>query len=330
MQIYNDFCKHCFPPQSQVVAIGNFDGVHLGHRSLLELALTRARELGLQATALTFHPHPLKLLFPDRRIFLITSSKRKADLIASCGIDNLVIAPFDHRFADLRADEFVERVLVKHLGTAVVVVGDNYTFGRNREGSLSRLQRLGQDYGFEVVVAPPCRLDGKLVSSTKIREAIMQGDIERASRFLGRPCAIVGRVKHGKGRGRSLGFPTANLVSEVELYPREGVYAVWVEHQGKRYMGVVNIGYNPTFADTGLTVEVHILDFNQDLYGQELKIIFTKHLRSEKTCSGIEELRQLIAVDVKLAQQILIRQKMNAEAKGNSLFPLQSELSCGN
>ncbi len=288
------------------MAIGNFDGVHLGHRSLLGLALTKARELGLQATALTFRPHPLKLLFPDRRIFLITSYERKADLIASCGIDNLVIAPFDHQFADLSAHEFIERVLVKHLGTAVVVVGDNYTFGRNREGSLARLQGAGRDYGFEVVVAPPCRIDGELVSSTKVREAIMQGDIERASRFLGRSCAIVGRVKHGKGRGRGLGFPTANLVSEVELYPKEGVYAVWVEHQGERYMGVVNIGYNPTFADTGLTVEVHILDFDHDLYGQELKIIFAQYLRSEKTCTGIEELCQLIAADVKQARQILM------------------------
>ncbi len=312
MQTYNDFRRHCFPPQSQVVAIGNFDGVHLGHRSLFALAIARARELGLQAAALTFRPHPLKLLFPERRIFLITSYERKADLIASCGIDNLVIAPFDHRFADLTANDFVEKVLVQHLGAAVVVVGDNYTFGRNREGSLARLQELGRNYSFEVVVAPPCRLDGELVSSTKIREAIMQGKIERASRFLGRPCAIVGRVGRGKGRGRGIGFPTANLVSEVELYPKEGVYAVWVEYQGKRYMGVVNIGFNPTFADTGLTVEVHILDFDQDLYGQDLKIIFVKHLRSEKTCSGIEELRQLIAADVNQARQLLTMKKMDA------------------
>ncbi|MEA3332501.1 MAG: bifunctional riboflavin kinase/FAD synthetase [Pseudomonadota bacterium] len=309
MQIYNNFRKHCFPPQSQVVAIGNFDGVHLGHRSLFDLAIAKARELGLQAAALTFRPHPLKLLFPDRRIFLITSYERKADLIAACGIDNLVIAPFDHQFANLTANEFVEKVLVQHLGAAVVVVGDNYTFGRNREGELSRLQELGREWGFKVVVAPPCLLDGELVSSTKIREAIMQGEIEKASRFLGRPCAIVGRVGRGKGRGQGIGFPTANLVSEVELYPKEGVYAVWVEHQSKRYMGVVNIGYNPTFADTGLTVEAHILDFDQDLYDQDLKIIFIKHLRSEKTCSGIEELRQLIAADVSKTRQILMNSK---------------------
>jgi len=312
VQIYNNFREYCFPPQSQVVAIGNFDGVHLGHRSLFALAKARAEKLGLQSAALTFRPHPLKLLFPERRIFLITSYERKADLIASSGIGNLVIAPFDHQFADLTAQDFVENVLVKHLGAAVVIVGDNYTFGRNREGSLSRLQELGLEYGFKVEIAPPCQVDGELVSSTKIREAIMQGEIERASRFLGRPCAIVGQVVRGKGRGRGIGFPTANLVSEVELYPAEGVYAVWAEYDGKRHKGVVNIGYNPTFADTGLTVEVHILDFDQDLYGQKVKIIFVEHLRKEKTCAGIEELQQLIASDVRAARQIL--QSFKAEA----------------
>ena len=305
MQIFNDFREYRFSPQSQVVAIGNFDGVHLGHRSLFALATARAKELGLQAAALTFRPHPLKLLFPERRIFLITSYERKADLIASCGLDNLVIAPFDHQFADLRANKFVGDVLVEHLGAAVVIVGDNYTFGRNREGSLAKLQELGHDCGFKVEIAKPCQIDGELVSSTRIREAIMQGEIERASRFLGRPCAIVGRVVRGMGRGRGIGFPTANLVSEIELYPCEGVYAVWAEYKSRRYMGVVNIGYNPTFADTGLTVEVHILDFDEDIYGSDLKVIFVKQLRKEKTCSGIEELRQLIGDDVRKARQLL-------------------------
>ena len=305
MQIYNNYRDQSFPPQSQVVAIGNFDGVHLGHRSLFDLAGRRAQASGLKSAVLTFHPHPLKLLFPSRRIFLITSFTRKIDLIASSRIDNLVVAPFDHQFADLTADDFAGQVLAQHLGTAVVVVGSNYAFGRNREGSVFRLCELGEKYGFTVEVAPPFRLDGELVSSTKVREAIMQGDIERAARFLGRECAISGRVVHGKGRGQGLGFPTANLVSEVELYPKEGVYAVWVEHCDRRLMGVMNIGRNPTFADTGLTVEVHILDFDDDLYGLELKIIFVKRLRSEKSCSGIEELRSLIAGDVAAAREIL-------------------------
>ncbi len=287
------------------MAIGNFDGVHLGHRSLFALAGRQAAAAGLQSAVLTFHPHPLKLLFPDRRIFLITSFARKVDLISSSPIDNLVIAPFDHQFADLTADAFADRVLARHLGAAVVVVGSNYCFGRNREGTVSRLSELGEKYGFTVTVAPPFRLDGELVSSTKIRETIMQGEIERAARFLGRECAISGRVVHGKGRGRGIGFPTANLVSEVELYPKEGVYAVWVEHNDQRFMGVMNIGRNPTFADTGLTVEVHILDFAEDIYGDDLKIIFVKRLRSEKSCSGIEELRALIAGDVAAARNIL-------------------------
>ncbi len=307
MQIYDDYRECCFPARSRVVAIGNFDGVHLGHRSLLRLAVDKALEQGVRSAVLTFRPHPLKLLFPDRRVFLITSEERKARLIAECGIDDLVVARFDHRFADLSAEAFVSEVLVEHLGAAAVVVGENYAFGRNREGNIERLRQFGREYGFAVLVAPACRLDGELVSSTKIREAIMQGEIERAARFLGRPCAIVGRVVKGKSRGRELGFPTANLVSEIELYPREGVYAVWVEFDGKRYPGVVNIGHNPTFGDTGLTVEAHILDFDGDLYDRELKIIFVEYLRSERKCSSLEELCRLIAADVAKARKILAR-----------------------
>ena len=305
MQIYNDYRECRFPARSRVVAIGNFDGVHLGHRSLLQLAVDRARERNLQSAVLTFRPHPLKLLFPERRVFLITSEERKARLIGECGVDELVIAPFDHRFADLTAEEFVTEVLIQHLGAAAVVVGENYAFGRNREGTIKRLKEFGKEYGFTVLVAPPCLVGDELVSSTKIREAIMQGEIKRASRFLGRPCAIVGRVVRGKGRGKGLGFPTANLVSEVELYPREGVYAVWIEFNGRRYPGVVNIGHNPTFGDTGLTVEAHILDFDGDLYDRDLKIIFVEYLRSEKKCSSLEELCRLIAADVEKAREIL-------------------------
>ena len=307
MQIYNDYRECRFPARSRVVAIGNFDGVHLGHRSLLQLAVDRARERNLKSAVLTFRPHPMKLLFPERRVFLITSEERKARLIGECGVDELVIAPFTHRFADLTAEEFVREVLVEHLGAEAVVVGENYAFGRNREGTIERLRRFGEEYGFTVLVAPPCLVGGELVSSTKIREAIMQGEIERASRFLGRPCAIVGRVVRGKGRGKGLGFPTANLVSEVELYPREGVYAVWAEFDGRRYPAVVNIGHNPTFGDTGLTVEAHILDFDGDLYDREIKIVFIEYLRSEKKCSSLEELCRLIAADVAKAREILSR-----------------------
>ncbi len=305
MEIFDNYLDCRFPARSRVVAIGNFDGVHLGHRSLLRLAVDCALERGLQSAALSFRPHPLKLLFPERRIFLITSEERKARLIAGCGIDSLVIAPFTHAFADLSAREFAGGVLAERLGAAAVVVGENYTFGRNREGDITRLRELGEEYGFAVVIAPPYLVDGELVSSTKIREAIMQGEIERASRFLGRPCAIVGKVVRGKGRGRSIGFPTANLVSEIELYPRQGVYVVWVEIEGERHPGVVNIGYNPTFGDTGLTVEAHILDYSGDLYGRKLKIIFVEYLRGERKCRDIDELKELIAADTARARRIL-------------------------
>ncbi len=322
MEIFDNYQDCRFPARSRVVAIGNFDGVHLGHRSLLRLAVDCALERGLQSTALTFRPHPLKLLFPERRIFLITSEERKAKLIAECGIDSLVIAPFTHAFADLTAREFAGGVLAGRLGAAAVVVGENYTFGRNREGDIARLRELGKEYGFAVIIAPPHLVDGELVSSTKIREAIMRGEIERASRFLGRPCAIVGKVVRGKGRGRGIGFPTANLVSEIELYPRQGVYAVWVEIGGERYPGVVNIGYNPTFGDTGLTVEAHILDFAADLYGQKLKIIFVAYLRGEKKCHDIDELKMMIAADIVRARQLLARSESASAAASDCVSDL--------
>lgn len=304
MKIIKDYRDHCFPPESQVVAIGNFDGVHAGHRSLLALAVDETRKRGLTAAALTFSPHPLKLLFPDRRIFLITAEERKAELIAGCGLDFLVIAPFDRDFAARSAGEFYEQVLRRQLGAAVIVVGDNYAFGRDREGNPDRLRELGRADGLEVITAPPFRLDGVLVSSTAVRQAIMAGDIKQASRLLGRPCAINGRVVRGKGRGRDIGFPTANLVSEVELYPREGVYAAWADYDGQRYKALVNIGYNPTFADTGLTVEAHLLDFTGDLYDKTLKITFLERFRGEQTCSGVKELRRLIAADVSRARAL--------------------------
>ncbi|MBN2705860.1 MAG: riboflavin biosynthesis protein RibF, partial [Deltaproteobacteria bacterium] len=263
-------------------------------------------------------------------IFLITAPQRKAELIAACGIERLVIAPFDREFAGLPAAVFYREVLLEHLGAAVVVVGENYAFGCNREGNPEKLQQLGRADGLEVITAPAFRINGELVSSTAVRAAIMAGDIARAAAFLGRPCTISGRVVAGKSRGRELGFPTANLVSEVELYPKEGVYAVWVDHGGQRYPGLVNIGHNPTFADTGLTVEAHLLDFAGDLYGSELKITFLERFRGEQACSGVEELQALIAADIQRARQLPAFVQIGRPAAADGLLPLQSGSSCGN
>ncbi|RLB69675.1 MAG: riboflavin biosynthesis protein RibF [Deltaproteobacteria bacterium] len=304
MKEYLNLWEQRFPPVSTVLTIGNFDGVHLGHQSLFSLVKETAAREGKEAVALTFQPHPLKLIFPERRLFLITPLAKKIQLIARTGIDALVCAPFTREFAGLSAADFARRVLVEHLGCHTVIVGDNYYFGRDREGDVNRLTELGKELGFKTIIAPPFVIDGKVVSSTRVRQHIMAGEVMAASRLLGRYYSVEGVVKPGKNRGKDLGFPTANIRSEAELYPREGVYAVWVEYDGQRFQGVVSIGYNPTFGDTGLTVEVHILDFSGDLYGESIKIIFLERLRDTIAFTEVASLKVQIANDIRAARRI--------------------------
>ena len=304
MRVYRDIWAQQFSPRSTVVTIGNFDGVHRGHQSLFALVRRTANEHGVKAVAVTFEPHPLKLFFPERRLFLITPLAKKIRLIAACGLDALVCVPFTREFADFPAAEFARRVLVRHLGVHTVIVGQNYRFGRDREGDIEILRRFGAELGFSTVVAPTFLVDGQIVSSTRVRQHIMAGEVRAAARLLGRYYTIEGVVGPGKNRGKKLGFPTANLRSEVELYPREGVYAVWVEHRGRRWQGVLSIGYNPTFGDTGLTVEVHLLDFDDDLYGETLKLFFLQYLRPPKAFAGVEALKAQIEHDIAEAQSI--------------------------
>lgn len=304
MEEYVNLWEQKFPPGSSVLTIGNFDGVHLGHQSLFSLVKDVAARERKKSVALTFQPHPLKLIFPERRLFLITPLRKKIQLIAKTGIDALVCAPFTREFANLSATDFARRVLVEHLGAHTVIVGDDYHFGRDREGDVNLLAELGLGMGFKTVVAPPFLMDGKAVSSTRIREHIMAGEVMPAARLLGRYYSVEGVVRPGKCRGKDLGFPTANIRSEAELYPREGVYAVWVEYGGKRLQGVVSIGYNPTFGDTGLTVEVHILNFSRDLYGETIKIIFLERLRNTIAFKKVTDLQAQIANDIRAARRI--------------------------
>ena len=293
-----------FPPAGTILTIGNFDGVHLGHQSLFSLVNKTAAREGKKAVALTFQPHPLKLIFPERRLFLITPLAKKIQLIAKTGIDALVCAPFTREFANLSAADFARRVLVNQLGTHTVIVGDNYHFGRDREGDINWLTELGAEMGFKTVIAPPFLVDGKVVSSTRVRQHIMAGEVMAAARLLGRYYSVEGVVKPGKNRGKDLGFPTANIRSEAELYPRDGVYAAWVDYDGRRWQGVVSIGYNPTFGDTGLTVEVHILDFSRALYGETIKIIFLERLRDTIAFAEVAALQAQIANDIRTARRI--------------------------
>ena len=293
--------RHC------VATIGNFDGVHLGHQALFREAVRRAREKGGEAVAITFEPHPLKVLRPEIPLKLICTPEQKIKLIEEAGLDYLLLLEFTPELASLEAEDFVEEILVRGLGVKELIVGYDYRFGRKRRGDTELLKILGQRFGFEVVVIPPQKVNGLIVSSTLIRELITEGEVELAAKLLGRYYRLCGEVIPGHGRGRRLlGFPTANLkLSKEKLLPRTGVYAVYVHLHEKKLPAVMNLGFNPTFGDGYLSAEVHIFDFEGDLYGQRICLSFVKRLRDEKKFSSPEELAAQIAEDCRRAREIL-------------------------
>jgi riboflavin kinase/FMN adenylyltransferase len=296
------------PFKDAVITIGNFDGVHIGHQALFYEVIERAESLGGTSVAMTFEPHPLRVLQSNSQPPLITLFDQKADLIERSGIDVLICVPFDREFASISAGSFVEDLLVRKIGMKAIVVGEDYTFGRNREGNTEMLKRMAGELGFEVIVTGMIRTVRGLyerISSTAIRELVLDGDVEKAQRMLGRPYQVRGKVVAGRDRGgRLLGFPTANLHLVDELCPKTGVYAVTVEVEKLPYNGVANIGYSPTFDDHRFTVEIHILDFNQSIYGELIRVNFVKRIRDELKFASIEELKRQIARDIESAKRL--------------------------
>ncbi len=290
-----------------VVTIGNFDGVHLGHQALFAVAVRRARIIKGSTIAMTFEPHPMRVLRPAVNLPLITPLEQKLKLILACGIDVVVCARFDEDFAQLSADDFVEKLLIGRMGMAEVVIGHDFTFGRRGLGDADLLRAKAAELGFEVHEVGPVLVEGGAVSSTRVRQVVKDCDMAAARHLLGRHYQVAGRVVAGHGRGgKLLGFPTANLKVVDELLPGPGVYAVLVEREGgDKVMGVNNIGSNPTFEDGGLNVETHLLDFAGDLYGEEIILHFVEHLRPEKRFSSPEELAAQIGRDVEQARQSL-------------------------
>jgi len=292
-----------------VITIGNFDGVHLGHQSLLHIVVEKAHNIGGTALAMTFDPHPIRVLKPNHHPPLITLMEQKIELISKTGIDFLICVPFDKQFADITADQFIRDLLIKRIGMESIIVGHDYTFGKNREGNLGLLEKYAGLLGFEIVVADWIKAiqnGNTRISSTVIRELVIAGKVEQAQKILGRNYQIRGVVTSGRKRGgRLLGFPTANINLVDELCPKSGVYAVLVEHNKKTYQGVANIGYSPTFDDNIFTVEVHILDFDQNIYDEQIKVDFVHHLRSEIKFSNIDELAAQIKKDIIKARSVL-------------------------
>ncbi len=287
------------------VALGNFDGVHLGHQEILRRTVDSAHRKGREALVYTFDPHPRVVLNKAPEIPRITTPRERADILEFLGIDVLILAEFTLDFAAQTPQDFVENVLVEEIGIKHVFIGANYRFGKGRAGTPDTLKEMAPLYGFACHVVPPVTMGDVVVSSSRIREHLLNGEISLANRLLGREFTIEGRVIHGHHRGKGLGFPTANIKPEVKLHPPEGVYAVYCRVGESIHRAVMNIGYNPTFQDRRVSYEVHILDFDQDLYGQTIRVYLVGRLRPEMTFSSVDDLKAQILKDVEKGREIL-------------------------
>jgi riboflavin kinase / FMN adenylyltransferase len=304
MEIIRDL-SDISPLKNPVVTIGNFDGVHLGHRQIFQKLKRAAADHDGVSVVITFLPHPLKVLPARKKLRLITTYEEKERLIEASGIDNLLVIPFSEEFATITAREFVSDILVRLIGIRKLIIGYDYAFGRNREGNVELLRRLGDEYGFAVEVLEPIG-DGNIIySSTNIRNMVENGAVRDVVSLLGRHFSMEGKVVHGHHRGKGLGFPTANLETEKELIPKSGVYAVKVSIDKSTYDGACNIGPNPTFADETTSIEVFIFDFAGDVYGRDLRVYFFDRLRDERKFPDAATLQKAIEADVQRCRTIL-------------------------
>lgn len=288
-----------------VLTLGNFDGVHLGHRELFRQLVKAARQLSCPSVVCTFNPHPLKFLAPDKAPPLLNTLEEKRRLIAASHVDYLVEIPFTRGFADISPEKFVADILIDKLRVQTLIVGYDYAFGRDRRGNAEFLKDYGAQHGIEVIVLQPVGADGLPYSSTRVRNLIAEGRVADVVTLLGRQYNLEGYVVPGEQRGRQMGFPTANLETDKELLPAAGVYAVKVRHKQQEYGGVVNLGMRPTFGGSHATIEVHLLDFTGRLYGEKLRIYFLERLRGEIKFADSDELSNAILADVLKARQIL-------------------------
>ncbi len=293
------------PPGGSVVTIGNFDGVHLGHREIFRRVVGEARSRQATAAVITFEPHPLRLLAPDKAPPRINTPVEKVRLIRASCIDLLLVLPFTRKLAALPAADFVRDILVRRLAVRHLVIGYDYAFGRNRQGDATFLAAAAKRHGFTLEVLEPLRSGAHVYSSTRIRQALLRGDVNGVVGVLGRHFTLDGHVVSGAGRGRQLGFPTANLKTAKELLPKDGVYAVRVRYGRRMYDAVVNLGRRPTFSSAEPTLEIHLLDFSGDLYGSRLRLYFVERLRDERRFPSVVALQAAICEDIAKAREIL-------------------------
>lgn len=295
-----------------VITIGNFDGVHIGHQKVFNVLINKAKELQGTPTVMTFHPHPIKVIAPDRDIKMITTLQDRVTLIEQSGIKGVVVIEFDKAFASIPAEVFIKDILVRRLGIKGIVVGHNYVFGKGKKGTTDLLKQKGREYGFKVNVVSFKMLGQNVASSSKIRQLISRGKIRDANEMLGRAFHINGMVIKGTGRGKEiLNVPTANLATDNDLIPNDGVYAVRVtiyDENKKTYNAVANIGNNPTFKNTQKSYEVHIFDLNTNLLGKIVRLHFIKRIREEMCFSSADALKEQILKDMDKSKEILSSQ----------------------
>ncbi len=295
---------------NSVLTVGSFDGIHLGHRKLMEITKEAASKFNSVSVVLTFHPHPLKVLKPDRKVHLITTFEKKTELIREIGIDYLIYITFTTEFSRMNPEDFVKEIIYKKLKPLRIIVGHDFGFGSGKTGNTSLLEKLGVELNFDLIVVSPVKLEEEVVSSTVIRKLVLLGDVSKVSKFLGRYYSVHGIVIKGSKRGKIIGFPTANIIPEEELFPKDGVYVSIVKIDRKTYNAVTNIGDNPTFPDEIRRIESYIFGFNGNLYGKETEVFFIERLRDEIKFGSVDALKEKIAEDVKSAASIFNKSKI--------------------
>lgn len=307
MKIYHGL--EDFKPLSYaVVTSGTFDGVHLGHQKILRRLKEIADKNTGETVLITFWPHPRLVLYPDQQeLRLLNTFEEKADLLRDQGIDHLLRIPFTKEFSNLRSQDFIQKILIDTIGTRKLVIGYDHRFGKNREGSFEHLKENANTYGFDVEEIPKQEIDSVGISSSKIRAALLTGDVRTSSELLGRNFTITGRVVTGQKLGRMLGYPTANVEidSQYKLVPHDGAYAVHINVGNTVHRGMLNIGFRPTVGGTTKTIEVHIFDFEQEIYGENITVHFVEKIRDEMKFSDIETLKSQLKSDKRAAIDLL-------------------------
>lgn len=309
MRVYHSLEEYEKGARPAAATIGTFDGVHLGHRKILSQLLAASNSFQGESVVISFHPHPRLVLFPDDNpLRLLHSLEERIEAFASTGIDKLLILPFSKEFSRWSSEKFIEEILVRTIGIQRIVIGYDHHFGKNRTGGLKDLQEAGLLHGFEVEEIPAEQVDNANVSSTKIRHALLEGDIATANKFLSYPYPLVGTVVHGQKLGRQIGFPTANIMATDahKLIPAEGVYLASIEIDGNSHYGMLNIGRKPTIGNNfPVGVEMHIFNFDQDIYGRQVTVRFLEWIREDRKFDGLEPLLDAIRGDQRACERLI-------------------------